>query len=252
MGQKVNPIGLRLGINRTWDSRWFANKGEYGKLLHEDMKIRERPDRRALKQAAISKIVIERPHKKCRVTIHSARPGVVIGKKGADIDKLRKQVAKLTEVGSRDQHRRGPQARNRRDAGRRVHRPAARAPRRVPPRHEARGAVGDASGRRGHPDQLLGPSGRRGNRPPRMVSRRPRAAAHAARRHRLRRRHRAHRLRHLRHQGLGLQGRDPRARSDGAGQARTPRPTIPRRIVRAASRASAIAIGATATATDAA
>ena len=95
MGQKVNPIGLRLGINRTWDSRWFANKGEYAKLLHEDMKIRE-VLMGALKQAAVSKIVIERPHKKCRVTIMSARPGVVIGKKGADIDKLRKMVSKLT------------------------------------------------------------------------------------------------------------------------------------------------------------
>ena len=96
MGQKVNPIGLRLGINRTWDSRWFANTGEYGKLLHEDMKIRETL-MKLLKQAAVSKIIIERPHKKCRVTIHSARPGVVIGKKGADIDKIRKTVAKLTD-----------------------------------------------------------------------------------------------------------------------------------------------------------
>jgi small subunit ribosomal protein S3 len=96
MGQKINPIGLRLGVNRTWDSRWFANKTEYGKLLHEDMKIRKTLQE-GLKQAAISKIVIERPHKKCRVNIHSARPGVVIGKKGADIDKLRKQVGKLTK-----------------------------------------------------------------------------------------------------------------------------------------------------------
>jgi len=96
MGQKINPIGLRLGVNRTWDSRWFASKQEYGKLLHEDMKIRETL-MAGLKQAAISKIVIERPHKKCRVNIYSARPGVVIGKKGADIDKLRKQIAKLTK-----------------------------------------------------------------------------------------------------------------------------------------------------------
>ncbi|MBB3929948.1 small subunit ribosomal protein S3 [Kaistia hirudinis] len=96
MGQKVNPIGLRLGINRTWDSRWFANKGEYGKLLHEDQRIRAAL-LKELKQAAVSKIVIERPHKKCRVTIHSARPGIVIGKKGADIDKLRKIVGKLTD-----------------------------------------------------------------------------------------------------------------------------------------------------------
>jgi len=95
MGQKVNPVGLRLGINRTWDSRWYAGKNEYGKLLHEDMEIRAQLSKQ-LKQAAVSKIVIERPHKKCRVTIHSARPGVVIGKKGADIDKLRKRVADIT------------------------------------------------------------------------------------------------------------------------------------------------------------
>ena len=95
MGQKINPIGLRLGINRTWDSRWFANKGEYGKLLHEDMAIRAAL-MKLLKQAAVSKIIIERPHRKCRVTIHSARPGVVIGKKGADIEKLRSELAKFT------------------------------------------------------------------------------------------------------------------------------------------------------------
>ena len=96
MGQKINPIGLRLGINRTWDSRWYAGKNEYGKLLHEDVEIREILHKE-LKQAAVARIVIERPHKKCRVTIHSARPGVVIGKKGADIEKLRKEVAKLTD-----------------------------------------------------------------------------------------------------------------------------------------------------------
>ena len=81
MGQKINPIGLRLGINRTWDSRWYSGKNEYGKLVHEDMKIRD-VLMKNLKQAAISKIIIERPHKKCRVNIHSARPGVVIGKIG--------------------------------------------------------------------------------------------------------------------------------------------------------------------------
>ncbi len=95
MGHKVNPIGLRLQINRTWDSRWYADGAEYGKLLHEDIAIRDMLMKR-LKQAAVSKIVIERPHKKCRVSIHSARPGLVIGKKGADIDKLRKDVAAMT------------------------------------------------------------------------------------------------------------------------------------------------------------
>ncbi|MEM7302304.1 MAG: 30S ribosomal protein S3 [Pseudomonadota bacterium] len=96
MGQKVNPVGLRLGINRTWDSRWFATKGEYGDLLNQDLKIREYLNKE-LKAASISKIVIERPHKKCRVTIHSARPGIIIGKKGADIEKLRKKVASMTD-----------------------------------------------------------------------------------------------------------------------------------------------------------
>ena len=96
MGQKVNPIGLRLGINRTWDSRWYANTGEYGNLLHEDIKIREYLTKE-LKQAAVSKVVIERPHKKCRVTIHAARPGLIIGKKGADIEKLRKKLMEMTK-----------------------------------------------------------------------------------------------------------------------------------------------------------
>ena len=95
MGQKVNPTGLRLGINRTWDSRWYAGKKEYGKLLQEDIKIRTYLSEK-LKAAGVSKIVIERPHKKCRVTIHSARPGVVIGKKGADIEKLKSDVQKYT------------------------------------------------------------------------------------------------------------------------------------------------------------
>lgn len=96
MGQKVNPIGLRLGINRTWDSRWFAQGHEYAKLLHEDFAIRATL-MKMLKQAAVSKIVIERPHRKCRVTIYSARPGVVIGRKGADIDKIKKAVSTITK-----------------------------------------------------------------------------------------------------------------------------------------------------------
>ncbi len=95
MGQKVNPVGLRLGINRTWDSRWYAEGHDYGRLLHEDMRIRKYL-KEQLKQAGVAKIVIERPHKKCRVTIYSARPGVVIGKKGADIEKLRREVARMT------------------------------------------------------------------------------------------------------------------------------------------------------------
>ena len=94
MGQKVNPIGLRLGINRTWDSRWYADD-QYGSMLHEDIKLREYLFNR-LSQAGVSKVVIERPAKKARVTIHSARPGVVIGKKGADIEKLRLELSRMT------------------------------------------------------------------------------------------------------------------------------------------------------------
>ena len=96
MGQKVNPIGLRLGVNRTWDSRWFAKKEEYGRLLHQDIEIRRQLKKR-LSQAGVSRIIIERPHRKCRVTIYAARPGVIIGKKGADIDKLRKDLQAMAE-----------------------------------------------------------------------------------------------------------------------------------------------------------
>ena len=96
MGQKVSPVGLRLGVNRTWDSRWYAEGDEYGKLLHEDLSIRDFLFKE-LSQAGISKVVIERPAKKCRVTIYSARPGIIIGKKGADIEKLRRKVASFTK-----------------------------------------------------------------------------------------------------------------------------------------------------------
>jgi len=95
MGQKVNPIGFRLGINRTWDSRWYANKDSYGDLLHEDLELREILHQK-LQQAGLSKVVIERPAKRARITIHTARPGVVIGKKGADIEILRKELSRLT------------------------------------------------------------------------------------------------------------------------------------------------------------
>ncbi len=95
MGQKINPIGLRLGINKTWDSRWYAGD-DYAAKLHEDFKIRAHV-KKALGTAGISKVIIERPSKKCNVSIHAARPGVVIGKKGADIDKVKKDIQKFTK-----------------------------------------------------------------------------------------------------------------------------------------------------------
>jgi small subunit ribosomal protein S3 len=96
MGNKVNPIGMRLQVNRTWDSRWYANTKDYGDLLLEDLKIRAFI-KEECKQAGIARVIIERPHKKCRVTIHTARPGVIIGKKGADIETLRKKIALMTD-----------------------------------------------------------------------------------------------------------------------------------------------------------
>jgi small subunit ribosomal protein S3 len=95
MGHKSNPIGLRLQINRTWDSRWYAEGKNYRTLLEDDLKMRKFI-METLPQAAISKVVIERPAKTCRVSIYAARPGVIIGKKGADIEKLRSQLAKMT------------------------------------------------------------------------------------------------------------------------------------------------------------
>lgn len=95
MGHKSNPIGMRLQINRTWDSRWYAEGHEYGRLLMEDLKIRKYI-METVAQAAISRVVIERPAKLCRVSLYAARPGVIIGKKGADIEKLRKKIGKMT------------------------------------------------------------------------------------------------------------------------------------------------------------
>ncbi|MGR3344433.1 MAG: 30S ribosomal protein S3 [Paracoccaceae bacterium] len=95
MGQKTNPISMRLQINRTWDSRWYAESKDFGNLLLEDIKMRAFFPREC-KQAGVSRVIIERPHRKCRVTVHTARPGVIIGKKGADIEILRKNLAAMT------------------------------------------------------------------------------------------------------------------------------------------------------------
>jgi small subunit ribosomal protein S3 len=96
MGHKVHPIGIRLGISKDWNSKWFANKREYAEYLAGDLKVREML-RKKLAQAGISRIQIERPAKTARVTIHTARPGVVIGKRGAEVDKLRDELAVLTK-----------------------------------------------------------------------------------------------------------------------------------------------------------
>ncbi len=96
MGQKVNPYGIRLGINKTWSSRWFS-KNQYTKLLHEDLKIKNYVEKK-LKNASISKINIERAAKKLRLSIYSSRPGIIIGKKGADIETLKNDLSKMSNL----------------------------------------------------------------------------------------------------------------------------------------------------------
>jgi small subunit ribosomal protein S3 len=97
MGQKVHPTGFRLGIAKDWNSTWFADKGEYADQLKSDLQVREYLQNR-LSQAAVSRIQIERPAKSARITVHTARPGIVIGKKGEDIERLRREVSELMGV----------------------------------------------------------------------------------------------------------------------------------------------------------
>ena len=96
MGQKINPIGFRLGVNRSWDSIWYAKKNDYGNFLIEDYKIRQYI-RKNIINSGVSEIIIERSPKKCSVSIHTSRPGFVIGKKGADIEKIKSKISKITD-----------------------------------------------------------------------------------------------------------------------------------------------------------
>ena len=97
MGQKVNPVGLRLGVNRGWDSVWYAKKKDFGKFLIEDFKIREYIKKNVI-NSGVSKVMIERTSKKCFVTIYTSRPGFVIGKKGSDIEKIKERLSRLTTM----------------------------------------------------------------------------------------------------------------------------------------------------------
>jgi small subunit ribosomal protein S3 len=142
MGQKVKPIGLRVGINRTWDSRWYADRN-YGELLHKDIELRNHLMER-LKQAGISRVVIERPAGRARVTIYAGRPGLIIGKKGQDIEKLRSDLTKRvgTEVSLNIVEVRKPEI-DAKLVGEKYC-PAARTPCWLPPCYEACGAVCNA------------------------------------------------------------------------------------------------------------
>ena len=97
MGQKVNPIGFRVGINRDWDSIWFAKKNKYGQFLIEDFKIREYIKKNII-NSGVAQVIIERTSKKCIVSIHTSRPGFVIGKKGSDVDKIKKNLSKISST----------------------------------------------------------------------------------------------------------------------------------------------------------
>ncbi len=169
MGQKVSPTGFRLGITEDWRSRWYAGK-DYADVLENDIKVRKYLDK-YLARAAVSKIEIERAGEKLRVVITTARPGVVIGKKGAEIDALRKKLEKIADGATVN--------------------------------------IEVVEVKRPELDAELGPPGRRRDEPPRVVPRRPRAAADAACQDRLRIRHRQHPDGRHRRPGVGLPRRRP-------------------------------------------
>ncbi len=245
MGQKVNPIAIRLGITRDWVSKWYASKKQFPLHVHTDFRVREFLKTK-LADASVSRILIDRAAKRVNITIQTARPGIVIGKKGEDIEKLRAETAKMLKLPSHrraPEHRRDPQARARCAARGRRHRPADREARDVPPRHEARRDEHHAFRRPGREGAPVGPPQRLGNRPHRMGARRPRAAAHLPRRHRLRPRRSPHHLRRHRRQGVDLQGRSVRqGRARPAGRERRSRAGCAgRRRERAAAAAAAAA-----------
>ena len=182
MGQKTNPIGFRIAVNKDWRSKWYAGKKEFGKLLTEDRQIRDLLKKK-LESASVPKILIERAANRCRITILTARPGVVIGRKGAEIDKLKEELSKMTGKEIYVDIVEIKTAGNRRPARGGKHRAAAGTPRFVPPRDEE--GVADREGfRRGrHQDSLRRPFGRRGTGARGAISLGPRAAAHVARGH---------------------------------------------------------------------
>ena len=204
MGQKIHPVGLRLGITRTWDSRWFEKKN-YQAWLHEDVAIRKYFGRMT-RAAAISKVEIERRANQARVIVHTGKPGIIIGKRGVGIDDIRR-TSRSSPARSPGQRRRDQASRARCPSRRPEHRRPAREAHRVPPRHEARHHAHDEGRRARREGASLGSPRRRGNRAHRTQPRRQGAAAHAARRHRLRARRSVHDLRPHRRESLDLQGR---------------------------------------------
>ena len=227
MGQKVNPIGIRLGITRDWTSRWYAGKKQFPLHVHTDFRVREFLKEK-LKEASVSRIQIERAAKKVNITIQTARPGIVIGKKGEDIEKLRQETAALLgmlviDVRLNIAEIRKPEL----DSQLVADSIAQQIEKRVMFRRAMKRAVMSTmrSGALGVKVRVSGTPERLGNRAHRVVPRGPHPAAHLPRRHRLRAVRGADHLRRHRRQGVDLQGRGVRQ-----GRARSrPRPRRPRR-----------------------
>jgi len=208
MGQKVHPYGFRLGFNKTWRSRWFADR-DYAKLLHEDLDLRQNLKRR-FSHAGVSKIDIERAANKLKIDIHTSRPGIIIGRKGTEVDKLKSEIQRQTsrEVFINIQEIQKPEL----DAQLISESVALQLEKRVAFRRAMRKAVESALrfGAR-HQGARVGTAQRRRDRALGVVPARAAAAADAPRRHRLRLRGGQHHLRPDRRQGLAVQGRAARA-----------------------------------------
>jgi small subunit ribosomal protein S3 len=185
LGQKVHPYGFRLGFNKTWHSRWFAGK-TYADMLHRDLKLREDLKKR-LSHAGVSEIDIERTANKMRINIYTSRPGIIIGRKGAEVDKLRDELQKMVGWRGLHQHPGDPASGARRAAGRREHRLSARAPCGVPPRDEEGDGEHVPVRRQGHQGPRRRTAQRIGDRALGVVPGWAAAAAHAEGGHRLRR-----------------------------------------------------------------
>ncbi len=208
MGQKVNPLGIRLGITRDWVSKWYAGKKQYAEQIHTDFRVREFL-RKKLSEASVSQVNIERAARKVNVTIHTARPGIVIGKKGEDIEKLRAETARLIGMPIADVRLNVAEIRKPELDSRLVAEGIAQQiEKRVMFRRAMKRAVMSTmrSGALGMKVRLSGPVERFGDRAHGNFARRPRAAAHVPCRHRLCDRRGAHDLWRDRHQGLDLQG----------------------------------------------
>ena len=231
MGQKVHPGGMRVGVIHDWKSNWYVSNKDFAGALLEDVRIREHIYKK-LSHAGLSDILIRKDKQRITIDIYTARPGIVIGKSGVEVDALRREIHAHDAQERPDQHQRDQAARARREARRPVDRGAAPEPRQLPARDEALARLGDALGRPRRQGAVRRPPRRRRDEPLRELLGGPRPAAHDPRRHRLRLRRGEDDLRPHRRQGLDQQGRDHARGLRGSGRrsraaARRPGPGAP-------------------------